>query len=458
MKISAWCWIRRGWLAWMVILMLSFTACSKDAPDDAGDDVGADVTLHDGGEVRDSGGDVDADVAEDAADAADTDARSDADAEDAEVLDPCATPVPEGEIVAEDISTGLFIGRPGGVAGEPSEAFFVDSYQAYAQHVGLDATTAPEGEDPLGWAIWLFFENGGELARVYPMVGEVPSQEELARWVLPAGLLVVPGLARLDDESERADAYTRLGAFLEREEHDQVFFIGELPRAWSTGEIGAETPEAPLDFYGDRVALYHPWLQVAGDAQVFGVGPAGAVAGVIVGTDRSHGAWTSPAGRDAVLAGVENLDQSVSDGEVTVYAEGSVNALRVFDEAPLIWGARTRENPPGEWRYIAVRRLKSLILASVRSGTRFAAWETYEESLWARLEQRVEAFMDALFQEGAFQGATAAQAYFVRVDATTTSVADIARGVARVQIGFAPLRAAEFHIVSLEVPVGTCRE
>ncbi|RVU41440.1 hypothetical protein EA187_19040 [Lujinxingia sediminis] len=443
----------------MAILVVSFTACSKDVPEDVGEDVGADVPPLDVGEVRDGGADVDAEAAEDAADAPDADTRSDAEVgEDAEALDPCATPVLEGEILAADISTGLFIGRSGGGSDEPSEAFIVDSYEAYAQHIGLDEAAAPEGDDPLGWAIWLFFENGGELAKVYPTGGEVPSREELARWVLPAGLLVVPGLARLENERDRAAAYTRLEEFLEREEHEHVFFIGELPRSWSVAEIGAATPEVPLDFYGDRVALYHPWLRVAVDEPAFEVGPAGAVAGVIVRTDRSRGEWAAPAGLDAVLAGVEGLDQNLSNGEMAEYAEGMVNALRVLDEEPLVWGARTRENPSNEGRYVGVRRLKSLILASVRSGTHFAAWETYEESLWTTLAQRVEGFMDELFQAGAFQGVTASQSYFVRVDATTTSVADIARGVARVQIGFAPLRAAEFYIVHIEVPVGTCRE
>ena len=48
--------------------------------------------------------------------------------------------------------------------------------------------------------------------------------------------------------------------------------------------------------------------------------------------------------------------------------------------------------------------------------------------------------------EGAFEGAAADEAYFVRCDHTTTTQSDIDRGIVNVVVGFAPLKPAEFVI------------
>jgi hypothetical protein len=61
--------------------------------------------------------------------------------------------------------------------------------------------------------------------------------------------------------------------------------------------------------------------------------------------------------------------------------------------------------------------------------------------------------MHNLFRQGAFQGTTPREAYFVKCDAQTTTAADIEAGQTKVVVGFAPLKPAEF--VVLEVMVKT---
>ncbi len=58
--------------------------------------------------------------------------------------------------------------------------------------------------------------------------------------------------------------------------------------------------------------------------------------------------------------------------------------------------------------------------------------------------------MHGLFLRGAIQGATPGEAYFVRCDGGAVSGGDRARGVVRVDAGFAPLRPAEFVVVRVE--------
>jgi hypothetical protein len=62
--------------------------------------------------------------------------------------------------------------------------------------------------------------------------------------------------------------------------------------------------------------------------------------------------------------------------------------------------------------------------------------------------------MSTLFRQGAFQGATPSEAFFVKVDSETTTAADIANGIVNVLVGFAPLRPAEFVVVRISQIAG----
>ena len=62
--------------------------------------------------------------------------------------------------------------------------------------------------------------------------------------------------------------------------------------------------------------------------------------------------------------------------------------------------------------------------------------------------------MHDLFRKGAFQGATPAEAFFVRCDANTTTQADIDSGVVNIIIGFAALKPAEFVVIAIRQLAG----
>ena len=91
---------------------------------------------------------------------------------------------------------------------------------------------------------------------------------------------------------------------------------------------------------------------------------------------------------------------------------------------------------------------------SIVRGTKWAMFEPNDEPLWAQLRLSVGAFMYGLFRQSAFQGATAAQAWFVKCDRDTTAQADIDRGVVNVVVGFAPIRAAEFVVLRIALMAG----
>jgi phage tail sheath protein FI len=179
--------------------------------------------------------------------------------------------------------------------------------------------------------------------------------------------------------------------------------------------------------------------------------PCGAVAGVWARTDASRGVWKAPAGAQAALAGVGALERTIDDAAESALEELGINSLRNFSGKPLVWGARTLDprSDGGTWTYVSVRRTAIAIETSIARGLAFAAFEANDATLWARARISIEEFLQGLYHSGAFAGTTPAQAYFVRCDATTTTATDIAAGRFNVLVGFAPLRAAEFVVLSI---------
>ena len=121
----------------------------------------------------------------------------------------------------------------------------------------------------------------------------------------------------------------------------------------------------------------------------------------------------------------------------------------------MIWGTRTlatRSDP--EYRYVPVRRTAIYLEQSIYNGIQFAVFEPNDEDLWASLRLNITSFMLLQFQAGAFQGKTASDAFFVKVDSTTTTQADIDAGIVNILVGFAPLKPAEFVVLQLTQKAG----
>ena len=81
-------------------------------------------------------------------------------------------------------------------------------------------------------------------------------------------------------------------------------------------------------------------------------------------------------------------------------------------------------------------------------------FEPNDAALWAQIRLNVGAFMHGLFRQGAFQGTTPQDAYFVKCDAETTTQNDRNLGIVNIWVGFAPVKPAEFVILSLQQMAG----
>jgi len=182
--------------------------------------------------------------------------------------------------------------------------------------------------------------------------------------------------------------------------------------------------------------------------------PCGAVAGVMARTDTNRGVWKAPAGIEATVAGASALSVKLTDGENGQLNPIGVNCLRSFPViGRVVWGARTMRGADqlaDQWKYIPVRRLALYIEESLFRGTQWVVFEPNDEPLWAQIRLNVGAFMQDMFRKGAFQGSMPRDAYFVKCDGETTTQQDIDNGIVNIQVGFAPLKPAEFVILSIQ--------
>jgi len=211
----------------------------------------------------------------------------------------------------------------------------------------------------------------------------------------------------------------------------------------------------------DYAAFYFPRIRMADalrENRLSDFAPSGAVAGIYARTDRERGVWKAPGGLDATISGARELTFTMTDGQNGILNPLGVNCLRTFPVAGhVVWGARTMagaDRLASQWKYVPVRRLALYIEESLYRGTQWVIFEPNDEPLWAQIRLNVGAFMHNLFRQGAFQGSSPRDAYFVKCDSETTTQNDIDRGIVNLMVGFAPLKPAEFLIIHISQIAG----
>jgi hypothetical protein len=248
-------------------------------------------------------------------------------------------------------------------------------------------------------------------------------------------------------------------------EERRAMLIIDPKNDWVDKEAAKKSFTATTDDYpgirSKNAALFFPRLREPNplrDNQVEDFAPCGAVAGIFARTDTERGVWKAPAGIEATLKGVPALKVVLTDDENGELNPLGINCLRTFPVfGRVVWGARTlrgADQLADEYKYIPVRRTALFIEESLFRGLKFVVFEPNDEPLWAQIRLNVGAFMQNLFRQGAFQGKTPREAYFVKCDKETTTQNDINLGIVNVVVGFAPLKPAEFVIIKLQQMAG----
>ncbi len=209
-------------------------------------------------------------------------------------------------------------------------------------------------------------------------------------------------------------------------------------------------------------ALYGPWIRVpdpigVGDNPRIDIPPTGHVMGVYSRIETTRGIWKAPAGDEANLRGVLDVERNLSDADHTALVTmGAVNGIRAVPRSGIVVDAsRTLSSDP-RWRYVNVRLLFNYVKSSLRDGLRWARQEPNRDTLWRSIRvSTVTPFLLGLWRQGAFGTGTPEQTFTVIVDETNNPPDAVQQGLLTVEVYFYPSLPAEtIKIVVGQQPSG----
>lgn len=221
------------------------------------------------------------------------------------------------------------------------------------------------------------------------------------------------------------------------------------------------------NFDSKYAGIYHPWLTVPAPAQGIlsslrqvAIPPSGHVLGVIARTDVDRGVHKAPA--NEVVQGITGLARYLNKPEQDILNPypSNINVIRDFrrDNRGLrIWGARVATSDP-DLKYISVRRLLLFIEKSIEESMNWVIFEPNAEPLWARIQLAISSFLVTVWRNGALEGTSPDEAFFVTCDRTTMTQADIDNGRLIVLVGVAAVKPAEYLIVRVGLKAANIQE
>jgi uncharacterized protein len=372
---------------------------------------------------------------------------------------PAQTP---GNIVGVATSTACFIGKTDrGPVCSPRKCY------GYIDYENIFGPASGVGDTAL--AVNLFFSNGGNECWVVRISeNEIPSKVQDYKNAFAVvdsevdffNLMILPKDNHI--HALPPNIYNGMASVYCRER--RAFLILDPPAGW-TNVQEATDPVNGISSFSDGLvrdfcAVYFPNLVIKNaDGSIREIGPSGAIAGMMSRIDASHGVWKAPAGDIADIENASDLKLLINDSDNEILNSAGINAIREFQGRIVCWGARTVDGADSlgsEWKYIPIRRTALFIEQSLNEGLQWVVFEPNNESLWAQIQNSAEHFMHQLYNMGAFKGIKPGDAYYVKCDSDTNSQNDIVNGIVNIQIGFAPLQAAEFIIISIQLMTAQC--
>ena len=239
------------------------------------------------------------------------------------------------------------------------------------------------------------------------------------------------------------------------EKRGDAMFVGSVPKGSVAGgtAIGYGQGLQSSKAYG---ALYGPWIVIpdpvgVGDNPQLLIPPTGHVMGVYARVETTRGIWKAPAGDEANLRGVLDVETRMSAADHTdLVTNGSVNGVRAVPRSGIVVDASRTLSTDPRWRYVNVRLLFNYVKSSLRDGLRWVRQEPNRDSLWTSVKYTtITPFLSGLWRQGAFGTGTPDETFTVIVDATNNPPDQVEQGVLTVEVYFYPSRPAETIVIKV---------
>jgi uncharacterized protein len=245
-----------------------------------------------------------------------------------------------------------------------------------------------------------------------------------------------------------------------RDQH--AILMVDPPSDWSTPYAAAEGMRN-WPFRSENAVMYYPRVlafdRLRNRHEVFVSSPA--AAGMIARSDETWPVWTAAEADDAVLRPGLRPAIQVAEPERVRLLKVGINTL-VSVRSNIRGSSSVRTLAAGhscapEWKYLAARRLALFIMSSIERGTRWLLLTQNGPEAWKRAQAQVDAFLDALDQDGAFAGGSPHESYFVICDERVNRPESIAEGKVNLLFGFATIRPSDFHTCMVTHQAGNSR-
>jgi phage tail sheath protein FI len=233
--------------------------------------------------------------------------------------------------------------------------------------------------------------------------------------------------------------------------------------------IDYATARAPLTSQG---AIYYPNYYINDPLNTSRgilrkIGPAGAMAGIYMATDKAVGPFKSPAGTGALVRGAISLERAFTSADLDslntgVYNDNgtlvygtAVNAIRNVPGAGIVvMGGRTLKQDGTANKYVNMRRSLIYIKKHLKDLTTFAIFQNNDHKLWAQLTTVITVFLNEYRNQGGLRGANPEQSFYVKIDTQNNTPASIANGEVHIEVGVALEYPAEFVVINLSQITG----
>jgi Bacteriophage tail sheath protein len=232
---------------------------------------------------------------------------------------------------------------------------------------------------------------------------------------------------------------------------DRFAILDSLPKA---DLPTVKTQRAALTGQLDKgfAALYYPWITLKDPSRnaVVPQPPSGHVAGIYAQTDNTRGVHKAPA--NVGIAGASGLERRLSDIDQGFINLDGVNALRILPGRgmPVVYGARTTA-ADRNWQYVNIRRLFLFLEESIQESLSLSVFEPNDLALWQKLKRTITEFLTRVWRDGALFGATAKEAFYVRIDEALNPPSTRKLGRLYIEIGVQPVYPAEFIVVRIGI-------
>lgn len=309
----------------------------------------------------------------------------------------------------------------------------------------------------LAAAVHGFFANGGQLCYVMPLSEQTLFEDALQHLesLNAIDLVCAPDIMLTDHVQRQQMQLKVLEHCWRMGDRFAILDAGAEPidkiveqQQYLTQQAEQFAPGASS--YG---ALYAPWIQGLSEFSSSRrlVPPCGHIAGIYAQSDRTVGVHKAPA--NYILEDVADVIPNLSSADqqqLNPEARGAgTNCIRAFSGRGIrVWGAATLSQD-ADWHYVSVRRLFLTVNRWIDQNLIDVAFEPNAFQLWNRIERELTTYLESLRQQGALQGATPQEAFYVKCNSETNPIEQRELGTVVTEIGLAPTIPSEFIVVRL---------